>query len=352
VKKSKLFYAIFVLCLITIMLAVSGCGSESATTGQASEAVTEAPDQVYTLKYQSSWPRTEIFSLVHEQLAKDILEASGGRLKIEVYAAGEIVDAASQLDAVKSGVLDMAAGCGSYYSSITIGNIEAGLPFSWMNSDEALVAFNRFGLLDLIKEEYAEQGVRYLGLSFEDHYCLLSTKPVNNLNDLKKMKVRLMGAFGQVGESVGISSVMVPYDEVYLALTTGMIDAGLFGGLYSYVDLGYQEIADYYVGTPWVSPLVGNFVISQKSYDKLPADLQAILDKFVDMYKFQCRQYNMYGEYANTDLFEITYFNDADIAELTKAAVDVWDVEAAKSTRNQEAIDIIKKLANATGRLD
>ncbi len=358
-KKRKALYFLVVLCLMLALVVAAGCGETNTPAapaasgdGDGDAAAVAAPAETYTLIFQSSWPRTPVFTYVHEDMAAKAMAASGGQLVIETYAAGEVVPADEQLTAMQTGVLDIANGAGSYYAGFTIGNIENGLPFAWMSADECTVIYRQMGLQDIIAAEYDAAQCHYFGPSFEDHYCVISTKPVNSLDDLRAMKVRLMGGFASVGNAVGINSVMIPYDEVYLGLTTGVCDAGLFGGLYAYVDAEYQDICDYYCTTPWVSPLVGNYVMGKAKYDSLPAHLQALLDlTYCDAGLMYTRQYNMYGEYNYSDLFTCSELPAEDIAILTEAAMQIWDEEAAKSDACAQAIDLVKDLAKGTGRL-
>ena len=62
--------------------------------------------QTVTWKYQSTWPTKDIFHDDAVDYAKKVNEMSGGRLKLDVLAAGAVVPAFQMSDAVHAGILD------------------------------------------------------------------------------------------------------------------------------------------------------------------------------------------------------------------------------------------------------
>src|SRR5918911_1945558 len=84
-------------------------GLGAAATGTvAMPQVSRAQTVVW--KYQSTWPTKDIFHEMALDYAKKVNDMSGGRLKLEVLAAGTVVPAFQTLDAVHSGILDAGHG--------------------------------------------------------------------------------------------------------------------------------------------------------------------------------------------------------------------------------------------------
>ncbi len=72
--------------------------------------------QTVTWKYQSTWPTKDIFHEMAVDYAKKVNDMSGGRLKLDVLAAGAVVPAFQLQDAIHSGVLDAGHGvCAFWY---------------------------------------------------------------------------------------------------------------------------------------------------------------------------------------------------------------------------------------------
>ena len=71
--------------------------------------------KIYNWKMVTTWPKNfPALGTGAEIFANMITEASGGRLNISVFGAGEIVPAFEAMDAVSSGAIEMGHG-GPYY---------------------------------------------------------------------------------------------------------------------------------------------------------------------------------------------------------------------------------------------
>jgi TRAP-type mannitol/chloroaromatic compound transport system substrate-binding protein len=89
-----------------------GAGAASAAT-VAMPQVSRA--QTVTWKYQSTWPTKDIFHEFAVDYAKKVNDMTGGRLKLDVLAAGAVVPAFQMQDAVQSGILDAGHGVCAYW---------------------------------------------------------------------------------------------------------------------------------------------------------------------------------------------------------------------------------------------
>jgi len=96
------------LCLI-----LASCGKAPAETGSAAAAA--APQQTYQWKLITSWPKNlPALGTTPEFFAKIVDEMSGGRMKIRVFGANELVGGLEVFDAVSSGVAEIGHS-GAYY---------------------------------------------------------------------------------------------------------------------------------------------------------------------------------------------------------------------------------------------
>src|SRR5438045_6292044 len=90
------------------LLATAATGAATIAMPQVSRA------QTMTWKYQSTWPTKDIFHEFAVDYAKKVNDMTGGRLKLDVLAAGAVVPAFQMQDAVHSGVLDAGHGVCAY----------------------------------------------------------------------------------------------------------------------------------------------------------------------------------------------------------------------------------------------
>src|SRR6266516_393469 len=91
------------------LLAAGATGAAAVAMPQVSRA------QTTTWKYQSTWPTKDIFHEFAVDYANKVNQMSGGRLKLDVLAAGAVVPAFQMSDAVHSGVLDSGDGVTVYW---------------------------------------------------------------------------------------------------------------------------------------------------------------------------------------------------------------------------------------------
>ena len=310
-----------------------------------------AAEVTYNLKLQCMHPPSLMGYM--ETYAKDVETATQGRVKIQVFAVGELVSTTDTLKAVGSGTIDMGHACGNYYTELTIGNIEGGLPMSWASPQEAQMIFDNLGLQKIIEKEYEKHGAHYLTSMWAVPFQILTKEPVHSLADLQKIKFRAVNPAAKVFKSLGVNTVSLPAEDLYLALSTGQIDGVIYGAAYEYTVNKFVEVAPYLVETPITNPFVDHVIINKELWDSMPADIQAVLklasEKLRWFYYLMCVA--NYDKVKETAFKGVTSLPAEDVKALTKASQAIWEEEAARSPENAEAIKIITEVAKAGGRL-
>ena len=109
-------------------------------------------------------------------LAENLEAMSGGRIKVQIFAGGELVSSGDILKATKSGVVDMGHGCGFHFSEVKMGSIDAGLCMAWTTALDAQILWDQFGFNEIVAKAYEDQGVVYLGPYWAAPYAILSKK--------------------------------------------------------------------------------------------------------------------------------------------------------------------------------
>lgn len=316
----------------------------SSTNAQAASKV--------RLRMQTYWGTES--DEIHDQFLDDVKVASNKSLRIKRFRGSELVPNADMFQAVSKGTIDMCQGYAGYWpGQLDIASIEAGLPGAWTNYDEAQYIMESKGLIDLIREGYAEQGVHYLGPIMGGPFDLLTTKPVKSLDDLKNMKIRATPSVAKILEKFDIPTVYLPGGELYLALSTGTIDGVIYAGTNEYKAMKLYESAKYYTFLNMVNPgYTDQMLINKAKWDSMSDEHRRIIEMAYAKHARKMHTWMVSGsiDAGTSGLFEFSTLPDEDSARLRKAARVLWEEEAAKSPRNAKAIEIIAAAAKATGR--
>ncbi len=93
----KKYFLLRSVVLVAVLITVLSFGTSTVI----------AAEKVYRMKIQSAWPRADISMQMLETFAASAAKRSNGRIKIQVFAAPEIVPGEQTLEATKKGTLDM-----------------------------------------------------------------------------------------------------------------------------------------------------------------------------------------------------------------------------------------------------
>lgn len=306
----------------------------------------------FNLKFQTYVPPA--LAGANKKMAEDIERMSGGRIKVTLFTSAELVSSSDTLKACRIGLVDIVMGSGYHFSELKSGAIQAGMPMTWSSPVEAEVLWEKMGFRELVAASFEPFGVHYLGPVLLSPYAITSKTPVRSLGDLKKIKIRATSGPAKMFEKLGISSIYLKSEEMYLALTTGQIDGVLWGGAADYDSMNFPEVSPWYCNTYIVNPIVDSLLISKKVWDKLPDDLKAIIESAAHRSSWEYMAWSMHGEYQiQNDKYKdkITSLPEADVIKLTDAAQIIWEEEAKKDPLNRKMVDKIRELLRSLGRL-
>lgn len=299
-----------------------------------------------TINLQTYYPAS--MTNAEKEFAEAVKEKTKGEIEVKIYSAGELVGTGDILSAVESNTIQMGRAMGHHYTEQVIGNIEGGLPMAWLGIDEAEDIYFEKGLFELVREEYNNHGVEYLGPVWIGPYHILSKRPINSLDDLRKMKIRAVGASGKVLADLGVSVVSMPPEDIYLALTTGQIDGVLYGSPFEFKETKYYEAARFFLETPIVSPITDSLIINKDLWAQLTEEQKNAINEAAERFRYSYYEWlAAEDEKALDELFRNTKtkLSEQDIEEMRASAIKVWETEAVRSKNNERAIQILKDYA-------
>jgi TRAP-type mannitol/chloroaromatic compound transport system substrate-binding protein len=299
-------------------------------------------------------PANDILLTNAQTFAKIVDELTGGRFKIQVFAAGELMPATGVFDACAQGTVEAFSGASYYWAGKEPGlQWFTSVPFG-LNSQGYYAWFHFADGLKLWEEAYAPFGVVPRPANATSPQMVgWFRKKINSVDDLKGLKIRIPGLGGKVYSKAGAAVVLLPPGEIYTALERGTLDAAEFIGPHDDLKLGFQNAARYYYYPGWHEPTsVSEYSFNKKAYDALSADFKHALEYAAATIwaqgttEFFYR--NVIGMQRLTTEFktkvEVVRLPDAVIAEMRKLSALVMQEESERNPLSRKVAASFQKM--------
>ncbi|MGN0976246.1 MAG: TRAP transporter substrate-binding protein [Gemmiger sp.] len=225
------------LCLLAAlaMLALAGCAAQSGQT--------DSPELI--LRYADNQPEDYPTTRAAHYFAELVEERTQGKIRVRVYANGELGDEVSVVEQVQFGGIDFARASLSTLTSACPSLTVLQMPCLYNDADQM------WRVLDgEIGEEFlaATRSGGIVGLSWFDAgtRSFYTCEAVTTLEDLEGLRIRVQEneMMSDMVRSLGAIPVQIPYNDVYSAIMTGKVD-GAENNWSSYASTGHYEGAPY-----------------------------------------------------------------------------------------------------------
>jgi TRAP-type mannitol/chloroaromatic compound transport system substrate-binding protein len=265
--------------------------------------------QTVTWKYQSTWPTKDIFHEMAVDYAKKVNDMSGGRLKLDVLAAGAVVPAFQMADAVHSGILDAGHGVCAYWYGKHKAYSLFGTPPSFGWDAHGFLGWFYHGGGEALYKELVNDTLKLNLVGFL--YFPMPTQPlgwfkkeIKSGDDFKGMKYRTVGLSADVFKELGAAVTILPGGEIVPAMDRGLLDSAEFNNPSSDILLGFPDVSKYYmVGSHHQQAESFEVIFNKAKFDTLPAELKSILRNAA--FAATADQYGMAYDRYSKDLEEI-----------------------------------------------
>ncbi|MGE5102957.1 MAG: TRAP transporter substrate-binding protein [Deltaproteobacteria bacterium] len=214
-----------------------------------------------------------------ELLGKRITDMSGGRLSVRVFSAGELVPGLQTFEAVQNGTAEMGHDTPGFH----LGKHRAfayffGAPFG-MAYQEHVAWLHYGGGQALWNELSAQFGLKSFAIgNIGTPSFGWFKKELKSVADFKGIKMRMPGLGTEMIRRLGAVPTLMAPGDLFPALQAGTLDATDFTGPANDMALGFQQVCKYLYWPCIQKPgAIQQVIISKEKFDKLPADLKAIV---------------------------------------------------------------------------
>jgi TRAP-type C4-dicarboxylate transport system substrate-binding protein len=316
----------------------------------------EAAEKVYRMKIQSAYPRGDLSMELLKEFAASADKRSNGRIKIQVFADPELVPGEQLFEATKKGTLTMLHAVAAMWGGIVpVGEVEFGLPYAYNLPGEPDVyqagkqireLFMNTGLVDLLRKEYAKQGLYWLDVHSYGPLFTLSTKKITTCNDMKGLKFRVEGSWADYYNALGARGTNISGMEAYMGLKLGTIDASQWD-VSAVTGLNWHEVAPYRILGGQNDVVPGHILVNMEAWNSLPDDLKKALadaaeQYFHDLNKIYESELKKVAELVKAGKVINSPIDAACDQAHEQAALQLWEQIGQRDAAAAQAIGIIK----------
>jgi len=316
---------------------LSGCngGTSSSNGGETSgDTSAEVKPVVVQLGYENN--PGETIDLAAQEWQRILEEMSGGQMVMELFPSSQLGSKNDVIDQMIAGGNVMTLADGAFYADRGVPDMGIVFgPYLFENWDQCWTLIESdwwHEQTDLL----AEQGLQMIAANWAyGARHTLTTKPVNAVEDLQGMKIRVPNNTIQIKgfEVLGATPTPMALGEVYTSLQQGTID-GLENPLSVLYNGSYHEVAKYLILDGHVLNYT-TWICGTTFYDSLTAEQQGWL--LASAYEA--------GVYNN----ELAASQDAEMIEKFKeVGVTVVEPDAATMAGFQEAASAFYELPEFT----
>jgi TRAP-type transport system periplasmic protein len=341
----KIILILLIISLVTGLI-FSGCGQPASTT--PSSKPNESQVQTQPIKLIFAHYDTE-FGAISSQMkawAKELEERSNGRVKVEFSWASGLGPMSEFYNMLSQGVCDIASLMPIMRPGLVSYEEIPSLP--WSPPDAVSYTKALYALYDkgYFQKDFEDVKILYTCAS-GGSTVLFSSSSIKSLKDMKgKLFTTGSGSLVAEIEAMGGTISWVPPQDNYSALVKKTVDGST--GVYAMLEpTKLIEVVDYAI--PAFGSLSLTIAMNQKTWNKLPADIQAIIDDLNMKYGLKTAEAIDQDSETGKQAFlaqgkEVNSWSQQDIETMDKSFTPIWDKfiadNEAKGIQVKDAVNL------------
>jgi TRAP-type transport system periplasmic protein len=249
------------------------------TLGALSPELSLAQDKAVTIRVASAFEQSTDMMQAAKRFADVVKERSKGSIDVKLFPGGQMGGEKDIVEAMKIGELEMGV-LGTYpIVSLTPKYSFFDAPFVFRDKDHVYKAWNgKLGdeVRDIFKKSH---GVRAIGMMGRGYRHITSNTPINSVDDLKGMKIRMGQSKPFIDAFSATGAVVVPIalPELFTSLKLGVVSAS--DGPFDQISSFKLQEAQKYIAITGHLYATSLWLMNDRFYEGLSASQKQIVDQ-------------------------------------------------------------------------
>jgi tripartite ATP-independent transporter DctP family solute receptor len=281
------------------------------------------------------------------RMDKKLEAATNGRISIQMYPAMQLGGEKEMIEQAQVGALQMArvsvGPVGTIVDELNVFN----MPFVFRDEAHMRKVIDGEIGREMLEKISANPKTGLIGLCWMDAGSrnVYTSKPIHNPEDLKGLKIRMMGnpLFVDTMNAMGGNGISMSFSELYNALQTGVVD-GAENNPPTYVTHNHYQVVKYFSFTEHlIIPEI--LVFSRRAWEGLSKEDQALIKTFAREAQFEERE--LWDKMVEESLAKlkaagVTLVTDVDKNAFQASVKPVYDKYGAKYGELIRRIEAVK----------
>ena len=237
----------------------------------------------FPYKYANNLPVTHPMNIRAKEMAEAISTETKGRVDIHIFPNNQLGSDTDMLSQLRTGALEFFTLSGLILSTLVPATSITGIGFAFADYDAVWKALDG-ELGAYVRAQIAKAGIVPMEKIWDNGFRQVtsSTKPINTADDLKGFKIRVPVSplWTSMFKALEAAPASINFAEVYSAQQTKIVDGqenplAIISTAKLYEVQKYCSMTNHMWDGFW-------FLANGKAWEKLPADLRAIVAKHVN----------------------------------------------------------------------
>ncbi|MCE7029475.1 TRAP transporter substrate-binding protein [Jiella avicenniae] len=233
-----------------------------------------AAAQEYTIRLGHAQSTTDVFHIGAEKFKEELEAATDGRVEVIIYPSSQLGAIRDMIEGLRVGTVQVVLDAPSRLATYTpLGDLFK-TPYLFETREEGEAMWNSEGGAGVIDTIAEASEIRILAVAWRGARHITANREIHTPEDMEGLKIRVPPTSLPVAmfERLGASPTPMDFNEVYLALQQGIIDAQENPLTTNWTN-NFQEVTDYLVLTGHVKDFAG-FMMGEAYFESLPKDIQ------------------------------------------------------------------------------